>query len=91
MEIQYETTYYVYITTNDQKNRFEAGVAIDLNERMLKLEYNTAAGACKYLVYYEQYAAAEVSIQRELKLNNLSQRRLKKLAEEKNPGLVPLK
>lgn len=88
IETQFKQVYYVYIVTNEQKSFFDTGVTIDLPGILKKLEKYPGERNCIYLVYYERFNNDMAAVQREMKLSDYSQRKLKKLVHNKNKEMI---
>lgn len=81
-------TYYVYMTTNENKTTLYIGVTNNIQRRLSQHYFDSQnakksfAGKynCHYLVYYEGFEDAETAIQRE--------KELKKWRREKKNGLI---
>ncbi len=87
MEIQYRTTYYVCILTNNLKNLWNIETTTNPADRLQTLA-ESKEQEDKYLVYYEAYKEALDAVRRESRLLSYSQRKLKKLVTSKNPELL---
>ncbi|KJS05370.1 MAG: endonuclease [Flavobacteriales bacterium BRH_c54] len=84
--------FFVYITTNPSKTVLYVGVTNDLKIRMQQHYDNrgkkqTFAGRyyCYKLIYYEKYGDANMAIEREKEIKDLSREKKEKLIATENP------
>jgi len=84
--------YFAYITTNPSKTVIYVGVTNDLKIRMQQHYDNrgkkqTFAGRyyCYKLIYYEKYGDANMAIEREKEIKDLSREKKEKLIATENP------
>lgn len=85
--------YFVYILTNPGKTVLYTGVTNDLYTRLLQHYQNrgnksTFAGRyyCYKLVYYERFPNANIAIEREKEIKDLSREKKEELIISINPG-----
>ena len=85
--------YYVYITTNPDKEVLYTGVTNNLLRRLLEHRENkgrekTFAGKyfCYNLVYYEHFTDVNIAIDREKQIKRWSRSKKVKLIESLNPS-----
>ncbi len=97
MQEYIQFAYYVYITTNKEKQILETGTTGDLMERLHQLEnglyYLTKTAArkdCYHLVYWESYMDATDAVAREKEIKKLPIKKKKELIETLNPHWQPL-
>ncbi|WP_118950382.1 GIY-YIG nuclease family protein [Taibaiella helva] len=90
MEIEFRSSYFVYIVTDEERSHFQAGVTTSLHNLPDARTGAAAASAGVYdrLLYYEQHEEMLTAVKRETELAFLSQRKLRKLVSAANPQLM---
>jgi putative endonuclease len=85
--------YYVYITTNENKELYETGVTAALSVRLRSLENKRNAAHvldshadCLYLLYWERHTSIEIALERVAQIKKLSKIKKAQLIETVNPG-----
>ncbi|MDO9185765.1 MAG: GIY-YIG nuclease family protein [Bacteroidia bacterium] len=85
-------SYFIYITTNPEKEVLYIGITNDLKRRLFEHQENkgnpeTFAGKyyCYKLVYWERFVKAEDAIAREKQLKNWNRKKKEVLIQTLNP------
>ncbi|WP_118976237.1 GIY-YIG nuclease family protein [Taibaiella koreensis] len=89
MEIEFRSSYFVYIATDEKRSHLQAGITTNLRH-LSATRTSATAGASVYdrLLYYEQYEEMLMAVRRETELAFFSQRKLRKLVLAVNPELA---
>ena len=88
-----EKTYYVYITTNENKTTLYIGITNDLTRRLSQHYFDSQyeklsfAGKynCYYLIYYEEFQNSNEAILREKEIKKWRREKKEKLINSLNP------
>jgi putative endonuclease len=87
--------YFIYITTNPEKNVLYIGITNNLKRRLTEHETNkgkeeTFAGKyyCYKLIYWERYTRATDAIAREKQLKNWTRAKKESLIKTMNPEWI---
>jgi putative endonuclease len=90
--------YFVYITTNPTKTVLYTGVTNDLYTRMLQYRQNkgkstsfTGKFYCYILIYHEKFPYANMAIEREKEIKDMSREQKEKLINSINPDWYKLR
>jgi putative endonuclease len=86
-EIQFQSSYFVYIITNEEKTLLKVGITVDLQEYLSGFLRGQSVDSAEknYLLHWEKYTEITHAVKRETELASFSQRKLRKLVSQANP------
>lgn len=92
MQLLTDNLFYVYITTNEHRNKFYVGTTTSLPDKLHQLAYEirqqvnnyAAKYGCAYLIYWEHFPDPMQAVLRESEIRDMSTKKKEALIENFN-------